>query len=583
MSWLKPTAIIVGSIAALVLTGAAGPHNYLSAASAFRSAESGPILQAIPDPDCQPVWNLVPGAFNNASYSLLKGISAVSADDVWAVGYYRDNTNAFRTLAHHWDGSEWTEAAAPNASTADNKLYAVAAVSHDTAWAVGTYSTTVAGPQKILIERFDGAHWNIETSPNVGVGNSHLYGVSAPAANDAWAVGDYTDTNGRLQALALHWDGSAWTQVPVPPIATYNSLEAVSAVSAADVWAVGYKLSVGPVVYILHWDGTQWQAYPDQFVGIMYGIVAVAANDVWASGIYATDVQLPATQVLHWNGVSWANVPSPNGSDNLNYLYGIDAVSAGDIWAVGYYRSDGGRDEPLVERWNGANWTIVPTQYLKPDFTTLYGVSAVASFDAWAVGSFAYAPESPYTAVMHGGRFSDVIPTDYFAAAVSYLVGLGAVSGYDDCTFRPSNNTTRGQLCKIITLANGWTIYAPSIPTFRDVPSTDPFYQYIETVYHQGVVSGYNCGTDCLEFRPAANITRGQVCKIVVNAEGWPLYTPPTPTFQDVPPTHEQFAYIETAYNRGIISGYGDGTFRPGNPATRGQISKIVYNAITAP
>ena len=42
------------------------------------------------------------------------------------------------------------------------------------------------------------------------------------------------------------------------------------------------------------------------------------------------------------------------------------------------------------------------------------------------------------------------------------------------------------------------------------------------------------------------------------------------------------YGYIETAYNRGIISGYADGTFRPGNNATRGQISKIVYNAITA-
>jgi hypothetical protein len=32
-----------------------------------------------------------------------------------------------------------------------------------------------------------------------------------------------------------------------------------------------------------------------------------------------------------------------------------------------------------------------------------------------------------------------------------------------------------------------------------------------------------------------------------------------------------------------FISGYSDGTFRPGNNATRGQISKIVYLAITSP
>jgi hypothetical protein len=48
-----------------------------------------------------------------------------------------------------------------------------------------------------------------------------------------------------------------------------------------------------------------------------------------------------------------------------------------------------------------------------------------------------------------------------------------------------------------------------------------------------------------------------------------------------VPPGDPFFCFIETAYNQGIISGYSDGTFRPGNNATRGQICKIIYKAIT--
>ena len=43
------------------------------------------------------------------------------------------------------------------------------------------------------------------------------------------------------------------------------------------------------------------------------------------------------------------------------------------------------------------------------------------------------------------------------------------------------------------------------------------------------------------------------------------------------------YDYIETAYHHGIISGYADGTFRPGNSATRGQICKIVYDALLNP
>jgi hypothetical protein len=111
------------------------------------------------------------------------------------------------------------------------------------------------------------------------------------------------------------------------------------------------------------------------------------------------------------------------------------------------------------------------------------------------------------------------------------------------------------------------------------VPTIHTFYQHIETAAYEGLVSGYADGT----FRPQNDVTRGQLSKIVVEAAGWPLVNPPTPTFTDVPPGNPFYPYVETAYEHDIISGYADGTFRPGNPATRGQISKIVYNAPQSP
>jgi hypothetical protein len=153
--------------------------------------------------------------------------------------------------------------------------------------------------------------------------------------------------------------------------------------------------------------------------------------------------------------------------------------------------------------------------------------------------------------------------------------------------YRPGNNVTRAQLSKIIVLAERWTITPPGAPTFRDVPQTDPFYGYIETAYAHGVISGYSCGPGCLEFRPGNNITRGQLCKIIVLAEGWTISRPAAPTFRDVPAGDAFYGFVETAYSHGIISGYGCGSgcmeFRPGNNATRGQICKIVYLAITQP
>lgn len=184
--------------------------------------------------------------------------------------------------------------------------------------------------------------------------------------------------------------------------------------------------------------------------------------------------------------------------------------------------------------------------------------------------------------------FSDVNPGDYFYEAVSYLYCHGAVSGYADGTFRPYSNTTRGQLSKIVVLAEGWQIQTPTgTPTFRDVAAGSTFYDYIETAYAHQVISGYSCGTGCLEFKPFNNITRSQLTKVVVLGENWAITPPGEPTFRDVPVGDPFYGYVETAYAHQVISGYSCGTgcleFRPGDNATRGQISKIVYNAVTAP
>ncbi len=176
-------------------------------------------------------------------------------------------------------------------------------------------------------------------------------------------------------------------------------------------------------------------------------------------------------------------------------------------------------------------------------------------------------------------NFSDVQPSDYFYEAVHYLFCNGVISGYGDGTFRPYNNTKRGQLSKIVVLAEGWPIDTTGGPHFTDVLTSHVFYDYIETAYNHAIINGYQDGT----FRPDNNVTRAQLSKIIVLAQGWPTDTTGGPHFTDVPEGSTFYDYIETAYNHGIITGYGDGTFRPDNNATRGQISVIVYRAVTNP
>lgn len=50
----------------------------------------------------------------------------------------------------------------------------------------------------------------------------------------------------------------------------------------------------------------------------------------------------------------------------------------------------------------------------------------------------------------------------------------------------------------------------------------------------------------------------------------------PVPSFSDVPEESTFYSYVEWMACHGAVSGYADGTFRPGNNATRGQIAKMV-------
>jgi hypothetical protein len=176
------------------------------------------------------------------------------------------------------------------------------------------------------------------------------------------------------------------------------------------------------------------------------------------------------------------------------------------------------------------------------------------------------------TARPQSNRFSDVNSGDFFYHFVLDLNDDGALGGYNDGTFRPYNNATRAQLVKIVVLAFHIPLYAGNERSFTDVPTSHPFYQYIETAQRNGLVGGYADGT----FRPYNNVTRGQIAKIAVEAAGMADVSNGIQSFSDVPVGSTFYNYIETAYANGILSGYADGTFRPNNDATRGQVAKIV-------
>ncbi|HEX8217709.1 MAG TPA: S-layer homology domain-containing protein [Chloroflexia bacterium] len=81
-------------------------------------------------------------------------------------------------------------------------------------------------------------------------------------------------------------------------------------------------------------------------------------------------------------------------------------------------------------------------------------------------------------------------------------------------------------------------------------------------------------------FRPQSATTRAQLVKMVLLLQGIALDAPATATFNDVSLSHPFYRYIETAVRQGLITGYPDGSFKPDAPVSRAQVAKIVVKAL---
>jgi hypothetical protein len=186
----------------------------------------------------------------------LVSVSAVSANDVWAVGLRSSAGAGDRTFIEHWDGSAWSQVRDANPVGFNSELRGVSAISTTDVWAVGQLQKKNGGHNSPLIEHWDGSSWRlVESNVPIGV----LSGVSALSDSDAWTAGETDARKGfRHRALAEHWDGASWSPGSTPPAGLSTHFYGVSALSSDDVWAVGEDQ---PDTLIAHWDGTGWTTF----------------------------------------------------------------------------------------------------------------------------------------------------------------------------------------------------------------------------------------------------------------------------------------------------------------------------------
>jgi len=237
---------------------------------------------------------------------------------------------------------KWSVVPSPNPNVVPSGLSGVAAVSANDVWAVGSSGSQRSGGQT-LIEHWDGAHWQIVKSPSPASVNNELFSVAAVSARNVWAVG-FSTTNTSDQTLIEHWNGSSWRVVKSPSPGSGDDLRDVAAVSASDVWAAGYTFNSSSIQTLVeHWNGTSWQVVKSPNVGTspaFSGVAAVSANDVWAVGSDNNSNNVFQTLTEQWNGKQWSVVKSPSPGSFSTQLLGVAAVSANDVWSVGYADSN---------------------------------------------------------------------------------------------------------------------------------------------------------------------------------------------------------------------------------------------------
>jgi subtilisin-like proprotein convertase family protein len=123
---------------------------------------------------------------------------------------------------------------------------------------------------------------------------------------------------------------------------------------------------------------------------------------------------------------------------------------------------------------------------------------------------------------------------------------------------------------------NSWTLHVGE--SFADAPTSNPFYGFIENVFHNGVTGGCNATDYC----PDTSTLRQQMAVFVLKAKQGSSYTPPACTglFSDVPCPSLFADWIEELANRGVVTGCGGGNYCPTNPVLRQQMAVFLLKTL---
>lgn len=176
--------------------------------------------------------------------------------------------------------------------------------------------------------------------------------------------------------------------------------------------------------------------------------------------------------------------------------------------------------------------------------------------------------------------FTDVTEENWYYTYVEYVYQNGMFSGTSDTTFEPLTEMTRAMFVRLFANLDSVDLTKYTETKFTDVDMSAWYGSAVAWAEANKVVNG----TSETTFEPDQNITREQMCVLLVNYAAYAgidltLDTPKDTAFTDA---DEVSSWAKDAViicaAAGIINGKGDGRFDPQGTATRSEVAALCTN-----
>lgn len=380
-------------------------------------------------------WSITPTPNPTARTGQLLFGTCTDASSCIAVGTYVTDSKRGETLVERYNGAKWSSQASPNPAWATVSVLGGVACSRRSACVAVGDALKPSGAQLTLIERFNGHRWQIDPTPNPERAQQNfLIAVACSSPSSCIAVGGYVTRSGKQLNLSERWNGHAWKLLatPTPSRAHFTFLDGVSCTGPSACTAVG---ATDRGALAERWNGRSWRIQatpgPKQGGANLDGVVCTSSSSCTAVG-----GSNEGTLAERWNGTSWKlqRIPSPAG-EQFGFLNSVDCSSPSGCTAVGAYAPGNAGDvRTLAERWNGHRWTIQRTPSpggAQGDF--LLGVRCPSASSCAAFGfSHGSGTPRPMAQRWNGHRWALEGTVDPKGAAESALTGV-ACFGASSC------------------------------------------------------------------------------------------------------------------------------------------------------